>query len=355
MLEVLPIPIGRRFRADRPSDFDTTAKYGSSNAPLDEWNHDDSDRDLKGPVEQISDESGILGVFRSGPLIEALSSQLAMIAFDTQGTILWVNPLFAGVVGYRPEELIGTMHRALCRPEFSTSSAYVRFWEDLRKGKACVDRIERVHKSGRSVWLEATYLPVMVDGTAVGVVKVATDITERTLASRERIETLASMSADLGHRATEGNSVASKMVEGARKLAVDNHETSDTVQRLVEQSEGIAGIVNTVRSIASQTNLLALNAAIEAARAGIHGRGFAVVADEVRVLAGRVDAATTTIQEELKGITATTSTLEVRNGASGLTIESSAAASEQLMEEFHGIGQAAEELATYAEAAKSDL
>ncbi|MBM7062339.1 methyl-accepting chemotaxis protein [Pseudomonas sp. UL073] len=77
---------------------------------------------------------------------------------------------------------------------------------------------------------------------------------------------------------------------------------ADSVGRLEERSQQIAGIVDVIRSIAEQTNLLALNAAIEAARAGEQGRGFAVVADEVRSLAERTSRSTREIGEMIGAI-----------------------------------------------------
>ena len=129
---------------------------------------------------------------------------------------------------------------------------------------------------------------------------VATAVTEMSSTTKEIADSTndASRIADLVKgRVREGQLVAQSTQKIIEKLTVEVEDTSEVISRLMEETNNIGQVTDTIQSIAEQTNLLALNAAIEAARAGETGRGFAVVADEVRSLAKRTRESTIDIQD----------------------------------------------------------
>ncbi|KPX15190.1 Methyl-accepting chemotaxis protein [Pseudomonas syringae pv. delphinii] len=103
-------------------------------------------------------------------------------------------------------------------------------------------------------------------------------------------------------RAAHGSSVVQHATREISQLAGEVGQLGQAMQRLIQDSDKIGGVIDVIKAVAEQTNLLALNAAIEAARAGEQGRGFAVVADEVRSLAQRTQKSTTEIEALIQAL-----------------------------------------------------
>ena len=120
-----------------------------------------------------------------------------------------------------------------------------------------------------------------------------------TLEVAENTSHAAEMTNLVKNKVTEGRQEALETRTIIQQLSLEVSEASQVIKNLVEETNNIGNVLESIQGIAAQTNLLALNAAIEAARAGETGRGFAVVADEVRTLAQRTQISTVDIQELL--------------------------------------------------------
>ncbi|QJD82208.1 methyl-accepting chemotaxis protein [Cohnella herbarum] len=282
-------------------------------------------------------------------VLAAVEQSLAMIQFDRQGQVLWANDNLARALGYRATEMTGMNHRQLCTQEFVNSADYFKLWESLRNGDSFQDKIARVTKDGQSIWLEATYMPILdQDSQVKAILKIATNINLREQAKAEVTRKMLLMSEELLNRAQQGISRSHEVESAIGKVVEGANENMIALQQLEKQTDFIRGLVRTIREVANTTNLLALNAAIEAAHAGEHGRGFNVVASEVRKLAGQVQETTKEVNVYVEGFVAQVQQIAKGTKHSQVVVSESQIRIQQNVNEFMGIGEAARLLDTQA-------
>lgn len=128
------------------------------------------------------------------PLATAANSAMAVIWFEPDGTVIDANENFCAVMGYEVEELRGAHHSMFMRDGEADRPSYKAFWEDLRAGKTATASFARKTKSGDTIWIEASYVPLLDRSGAVEkVVKLASEITEKANSaaeSRSRLDAL---------------------------------------------------------------------------------------------------------------------------------------------------------------------
>ncbi len=157
---------------------------------------------------------------------------------------------------------------------------------------------------------------------------------------------------DMRKSSLENTEVMKSLKEAVDKVSVVMRQTVKSMNELLDLTNKINEIVETISSIAEQTNLLALNAAIEAARAGEAGKGFAVVADEIRKLAeesrssaDEISSILGKIREQALKISEDGKTLSENISQSVEMVEKSSESMENLMEKVERVYSMTDDLA----------
>ena len=107
-------------------------------------------------------------------------------------------------------------------------------------------------------------------------------------------------------------------------------------------------VLEFIRNVANQTNLLGLNAAIEASRAGDAGRGFSVVAQEIRKLSSSSSQSIKKIENVIKDIQKSVSTVTGDIDKVNENFQEQAAALEEITAAINEINQTAKVLENIA-------
>lgn len=197
--------------------------------------------------------------------LAAIDRSQLCIEFALDGTNLDANRNFLVATGYALDEIKGKHHGIFCTEDVKASAEYTAFWKRLNQGGFEQGEYHRIAKDGTSLWLQATYNPILdSDDRPFKILKIADNVTE--IRNRERSE--AAHMQQLQEQAE------------SRRLTLE------------ETHRELAPIVASIDAIARQSALLALNASIEAARVGEDGKSFAVVASEMKTLSATTKTAT---------------------------------------------------------------
>ena len=295
---------------------------------------------------------------RSAGVLDAIDRSMAVIAFSPDGHVQHANGNFLQCMGYQLDDVLGQHHRMFCTRDYAASPAYASFWDGLRQGRYHQGQVQRVSRQGRTVWLEASYNPVFTqEGTVSGVVKVATDITDKVMQGQARqqgVDTAYQIAHETQGLSTQSGHTVQQAVQRIEAMAAAFEDAVQRVTALGRQTQGIGATVGAIRRVADQTNLLALNAAVEAARAGESGRGFAVVAGEVRQLAANSKAATDDISQTIAAIQTEVAALTATMQAGLATVQEGVVLANQAVQSMELIQQDARKVVDAVQALRSE-
>lgn len=231
--------------------------------------------------------------------INAINKAQAVIEFDLDGNILTANENFLNTVGYRLEEVQGKHHSMFVKDDYKRSTEYAQFWEQLRQGSMFNDEFERVGKEGKSVWIQASYNPIIdQNGRPYKVVKFALDITGRKQAI-----------SDIRYAMNE-------LAQGNLDCKIE-HEFEDEFQDLGNSINRFIGdmrrIIGTINDVMSRLSNGDLTAVIDDEFEG----EFQVLGDAINQFVNQMSGTIGSIYEAVETIT--TASSEIATGNSDLS------------------------------------
>ncbi|RVU40617.1 PAS domain S-box protein [Rheinheimera riviphila] len=117
----------------------------------------------------------------SDNIVNAIHKTQAVIQFSLDGRIEHANQNFLNLMGYQLKEVVGQHHSIFLEPGTASTTSYQQFWADLRSGKSQTAEFKRLTKSGKVVWIQASYTPILKNGRVHNVIKFASDVTAQVL------------------------------------------------------------------------------------------------------------------------------------------------------------------------------
>ncbi|WP_246068803.1 methyl-accepting chemotaxis protein [Ferrovibrio terrae] len=125
-----------------------------------------------------------MAIFGKNGMESAIGRSMAVIEFDLHGNILDANENFLKTLGYSLAEIKGRHHRIFVDPAYAQSAEYRAFWDKLSRGEYDAGQYRRITKTGKDVWIQASYNPILnALGKPSRVVKFATDVTAQVAAN----------------------------------------------------------------------------------------------------------------------------------------------------------------------------
>lgn len=250
--------------------------------------------------------------------LAAIDKSQAVIEFEVDGTIRHANANFLNALGYSLDEIKGRHHRMFVDKETANSVEYRQFWSELARGEFHSGEFKRVAKDGESVWIQASYNPILdPNGLPFKVVKYASDVTEQVKAKNYLQQSIDSMlkvvnAASKGDLTFDidvtGQDAIGKMGDGLRHFLENLKETisqiDDSAQLLASASEELSAVSNKMGENAGETSSQANVVAAAAEQVSSNIQTVATGAEEmtasIRSVASNADEASRVANEAVE-------------------------------------------------------
>ncbi|MCB9008946.1 MAG: GAF domain-containing protein [Ardenticatenaceae bacterium] len=146
-------------------------------------------------------------------IYRALAEQTAdhILVTDVEGSILYVNPAFTTVTGYKPAEVLGKNPRIL-KSGMHDTAFYENLWQTVLSGETFRGMSVNKKKDGSLYYEEKTITPIKnTNGVITHLISTGKDVTER-VAAEQDLTTINAIATSL-HRAPDLQTVVTRATE----------------------------------------------------------------------------------------------------------------------------------------------
>jgi PAS domain S-box-containing protein len=152
-----------------------------------------SEEELKQNLEELSatQESLQKAFAKIDGQLKAINATIGYVELSIERKILQANPIFCDLVEYSTEEIKNLPHTKLVPIQQVENNTYEIFWQNLLQGNIQTKEYERITKSGKRIWIYASYAPIFdKQNNLVKIIKLAVDVTE----NKKRVEEIKMLS-----------------------------------------------------------------------------------------------------------------------------------------------------------------
>jgi PAS domain S-box-containing protein len=154
----------------------------------------------------------------------------SVVITDAQGTITYVNPAFARLTGYAPEEVIQKTPR-LWKSGKHPAEFYAALWQTLVQGREWRGEFCNKKKNGELFWVYSTISPIKDEGGKIThFVAVVVDITER----KHYEQALEQSRQELEHKVAERTSDLETTVQNLLQEVDARRRVENEIQHLLQ-------------------------------------------------------------------------------------------------------------------------
>ena len=224
----------------------------------------------EGFIEDITEHKRVAGTH--AVLARAVEQAAeAIIITDPKGAIVYVNPAFERVSGWRREEALGKNPRML-KSGKQDDALYRQMWEALARGEVWTGRLVNRRKEGTLFEEEATISPVRdAAGQIVNYVAVKRDVTseihlEQQLFQSQKMEAVGRLAGGVAHDFNNLLGVITGYGEIVHRRLADEDPLKGKVEQVLKAAERAAGLTRQLlafgRKQVLQPKILDLNTVV---------------------------------------------------------------------------------------------